>query len=52
MRAEEIEFFRFLLDESGLARMSYGYLRKQENGRDKAVITEGPLQYFEDRIVK
>ena len=52
MRAEEIEFFRLLLDESGLARMSYGYLHKQENGRDKAVITEGPLQYFEDRIVK
>lgn len=52
MRAEKIEFFRLLLDESGLARMSYGYLHKQENGRDKAVITEGPLQYFEDRIVK
>lgn len=47
MREEEIDFFAHLLDEQGVARMSYGY-RKGSRG----VVTEGPLAYFQERIVK
>lgn len=47
MRQEEIDFFSHLLDEQGIARMSCAYLK---GGR--AVVVDGPLKYFEERIVK
>lgn len=47
MREEEVEYFSHLLDKEGVARMSYAYLR---NG--KAVVTEGPLIYYQEHIVK
>lgn len=47
MRKEEREFFSHLLDDTGLSKMSYGYLK---GGR--AVVTEGPLLHFQERIVK
>ncbi|MDD3139534.1 MAG: transcription termination/antitermination NusG family protein [Lachnospiraceae bacterium] len=45
---DERLFFGNILDDKGFARMSYGYL----NGDKKAVITQGPLYIYEDRIVK
>lgn len=47
MREEEIDFFSHLLDGQGVARMSYGYMK---GGR--AVVTDGPLGYFQERIVR
>ena len=47
MRQEEIDFFSHLLDEQGIARMSRAYLK---GGR--AAVVDGPLKYFEERIVK
>ena len=47
MRKSEIEFFRQLLTEDGISKMSYGYLQNK-----KAVITEGAIQPFQDKIVK
>lgn len=47
LKEEEIAFFNRILDDTYIARLSYGY---QEDGR--AVIVEGPLKYYEDRIVK
>ena len=45
---EERAFFQWLLDDSGTARMSYGYL----NHAGKAVITYGPLIGCEKHIRK
>lgn len=45
---EEKAFFRWLLDDSGTVRMSYGYL----NSAGKAVITYGPLVGCERHIRK
>ena len=45
---EERAFFQWLLDDSGIARMSYGYL----NPAGKAVITYGPLIGCEKHIRK
>ena len=45
---EEKTFFQWLLDDSGTARMSYGYL----NPAGKAVITYGPLIDCERHIRK
>ncbi|MDD6072358.1 MAG: transcription termination/antitermination NusG family protein [Clostridiales bacterium] len=45
---EERDFFRTLLDETGEAKMSYGYL----DGNGRAVITHGPLAGFEKLIKK
>lgn len=45
---EEREFFGFLLDETGEAKMSYGYL----NGNGRVVVTHGPLAGFEKLIKK
>lgn len=45
---EEKAFFQWLLDDSGTARMSYGYL----NPAGKAVITYGPLIGCERHIRK
>ena len=45
---EEKAFFQWLLDDSGTARMSYGYL----NPAGKAVITYGPLIDCERHIRK
>lgn len=45
---EERAFFQWLLDDSGIARMSYGYL----NHAGKAVITYGPLIGCEKHIRK
>ena len=45
---EERAFFRWLLDDSGIARMSYGYL----NSAGKTVITYGPLIGCERHIRK
>lgn len=47
MREEEVEYFTHLLDDKGVARMSYAYLQ-----RGKAVVTEGPLAYYQEHIVK
>ena len=47
MRKSEIEFFRQLLTEDGISKMSYGYLQNK-----KAVITEGAIRPFQDKIVK
>ena len=47
MREAEIEFFRQLLTEDGISEMSYGYLQNK-----KAVITQGAIQPFQDKIVK
>lgn len=47
MREEEIDFFSHLLDEQGVSRMSYGYMKGS-----KAVVTDGPLVYFQEHIVK
>lgn len=47
LRKEEQEYFMHLLDEDGVAKMSLAYLKK-----GKAKVTEGPLAYFEDHIVK
>lgn len=47
MRKFEIEFFRQLLTEDGISKMSYGYLQNK-----KAVITEGAIRPFQDKIVK
>lgn len=52
MREEEIDFFRHVLDETGTARMSYGYLTQTKSGKDKAVIYKGPLEYYEEQIIK
>lgn len=45
---EERAFFQWLLDDDGIARMSYGYL----NHAGKAVITYGPLIGCEKHIRK
>lgn len=45
---EEGEFFHCFLDESGEAKMSYGYL----NGMNKVIITHGPLVGYEKLIKK
>ena len=45
---EERNFFQWLLDDAGTARMSYGYL----NPAGKAVITYGPLIGCEKHIRK
>lgn len=47
MREEEIDFFEHLLDEQGVSKMSRAYLQGS-----RAVVTEGSLKYFQDRIVK
>jgi transcriptional antiterminator NusG len=47
MTENEMNFFAHLLDEQGIAKMSYAHLEY-----NKAVVTDGPLQYFQDRIVK
>lgn len=47
MREEEIDFFSHLLDGQGVARMSYGYMKGS-----RAVVTDGPLGYFQKRIVR
>lgn len=43
---EEIDIFTHLLDDNAILKMSQGY---KENG--KTVVTEGPLIYFQDKIV-
>lgn len=43
---EEIDIFTHLLDDDAILKMSRGY---KENG--KTVVTEGPLIYFQDKIV-
>lgn len=48
LTAEEESFFDTILDEVGIERMSRGYL----DDDDRAVVMEGPLKYFADRIVK
>lgn len=47
MRKSEIDFFQKLLTEDGISKMSYGYLQNK-----KAVVTQGAIQPFQDRIVK
>lgn len=48
LRPEEIRFFKDVLDERAYVRMSCGY-----PGKDgKAVITDGPLMKYADRICK
>lgn len=47
LRPDEIEMFTNLLDEFGILRMSKAYLK---DGR--AVITEGPLAFYQDSIIK
>lgn len=47
LRKEEIEMFNHLLNSSYVACMSQAYI---DNG--KAVVYNGPLQYFEKNIVK
>lgn len=47
MREEEIDFFEHLLDERGISKMSYAYLQGK-----RAVVTEGSLRHFQERIVK
>lgn len=44
----EKDFFEDILDENGIAKMSYGHLNKAK----KAVVTEGPLKSYENRIIK
>lgn len=48
MTEEERTFFQWLLDDTGIAHMSYGYL----NSAKKAVITYGPLIGLENYIRK
>lgn len=47
LKKEEIAMFDQLLDERYVVRMSQAYLQDK-----KAVVTEGPLKYFEDKISK
>lgn len=47
MREEEIDFFECLLDEHGVSKMSYAYLQG-----NRAIVTDGSLKHFQDRIVK
>jgi transcriptional antiterminator NusG len=47
MTEAEMDFFAHLLDEQGIAKMSYAHLEY-----NKAVVTDGPLRYFQDRIAK
>lgn len=49
LTSEEIEMFTQLLDEEGILRMSKAYLNLKTG---KAVVTEGPLQKYQDSIVK
>lgn len=43
----EREFFELLLDDDGIAQMSYGYVE-----RGRAVVIDGPLMHFVDRIAR
>ncbi|XCP86565.1 transcription termination/antitermination NusG family protein [Roseburia hominis] len=52
MHAGETTFFEHLLDEDGVARMSYGYVPLTGKKKGKAVVTDGPLGYFQERICK
>lgn len=47
MREEEIDFFEHLLDDHGVAKMSRAYLQN-----NRAIVTEGSLKDFQERIVK
>ena len=44
---DEKDFFRLLLDDDGIARMSYGYIKE-----GRAVVVDGPLKHFTSRIAK
>ena len=46
---DEERFFQSIFDEYGVERMSYGYI-DDESG--KAVVMEGALRHYSDRIVK
>ena len=46
---DEESFFDSVLDESGVERMSHGYI---DESTGRAVVTDGPLMKFSDRIVK
>lgn len=52
MHAGEVAFFEHLLDEDGVVRMSYGYVSLTGKRKGKAVVTAGPLGYFQERICK
>lgn len=47
LREEEKKMFELLLDSTHILRVSKAYIKD-----GKAVVYEGPLQYFEDCIVK
>lgn len=47
LREEEIDMLERLLDEEYVLRLSYGYIENE-----KVVIYKGPLQYYEENIVK
>lgn len=48
LRPEEIEFLTNIIDENGRVPMSYGFLGK----KGKAVVTDGPLKHYDDKICK
>ena len=47
LTAAETEYFRYMLDDEGVQRMSYGYI---EN--DRVVVVCGPLKGHEDKIFR
>lgn len=47
LRKEEIEMFKKLLNNEGILEMSQAFIEDK-----KAVVTKGPLIYYQDHIVK
>lgn len=47
LRKEEIEMFKKLLNEKGILEMSQAFIEDK-----KAIVTYGPLIYYQDHIVK
>lgn len=48
MRPEEIEFLNTIINEDGMVPMSYGFI----GNKGKAVVADGPLEHYADRICK
>lgn len=47
LRKEEIKMFKKLLNEKGILEMSQAFIEDK-----KAIVTDGPLVYYQDHIVK